>query len=404
MIMSVVSRVSVLVRGLALALLALILAGYAARDALVQSAARSRPEFVLGLDPTNATALRTSFRSRLAEQSSAPVQLDVWAERARSSLLSAPLSVAMVSMVSTDPTHEHAQETLHLAEQLSRRDSLTQLALIEIALRAGKVNTALLHYDRALSIYPDMRTILFPVLANAIARPAVQQGIVALARQQRPWINTFFAFAVQSSEAPEAVASTLAAIDHGPRAVANARLHEAALAKRLTDIGRYALARRVAMRAAGPDAAWIDRAGFAPATWARPTRPLTWSRTEDDAIDTQLQPDNHLLVSILPGRSGLAVFRVLVLEPGPYRFTFGTSVPQDMTAAPGYWNIICLRTGSKASSLALIPLNPAKAISTAPVTITPDCAAVRLDFTIDNINGGSDAGVLLHDVGLTSAR
>jgi hypothetical protein len=393
------------VRRIAIGLVGLTLAGYATRDALVQSAARTRPDFALGLDGTNATALNANFRALLAAQPEAPMPLDRWAARARAALLAAPLSAAMVRMVSADPAQKQSQETLQLAERLSRRDALTQLALTETAVSAGEVDVALLHYDHALSIYPDMRTILFPLLANGLAEPAIQRGVVALARRQRPWIDSFFAFAVQSSNVPDALAATLSALDRGPGALGSARAHEAALAKRLVDNGRYALARRVAMREAGGDAAWIDRPGFAPATWATPAQPLTWSTTEDDSVEAQLTADNQVAVSILPGRSGLAIFRVLVLAPGTYRFTAGAAAPQDIAATGGHWSVVCLPSSGRLSpSLAEIPVNLQQTVSAARVTVPASCGAVRLGFTIDNVNGSSDAGVLLHDLALSPVR
>lgn len=389
----------------------LVLAVVATRDALVQNAARGRPDFVLRLDPTNATALNTQFRNELEGQPGAPPApppaLGDWAARARASLRAAPLSAAMVRMVSADPAQspKQAEATLHLAERLSRRDVLTQLALIETAVNAGQVDTALRHYDHALSIYPDMRTILFPLLANGMAEPDIQRGIVALARRQRPWIAPFFAFAVQSSSAPQAVAATLATLDHGPQALGDARAHEAALANRLAATGDYALARRVAMRAAGTDAAAIDRAGFSAATWGQPTRPLTWSATEDDSIDAQLQGDDQLAISVLPGRAGLAIFRMLVRTPGAYRFTAHAAAPADLTATGGRWGILCLQAGGKTGpSLADIPVAAGKSTSTALISIPAACAAVRVAFSIDNVNGSSDAGILLRDIALSPAR
>jgi hypothetical protein len=393
------------VRRIAIGLVALILASYATRDAIVQSAARTRPDFALGLDSTNATALNSNFRALLTAQPEARMALNRWAARARAALLAAPLSAAMVRMVSADPAQKQPQDTLQLAERLSRRDALTQLALIETAVKANEVDVALLHYDRALSVYPDMRTILFPLLANGVAEPTIQRGVVGLARRHRPWIDAFFVFAVQSSSAPDAVAATLGTLDHGSNALGTARAHEAALAKRLVDNGRYGLARRVAMRATGGDAAWIDQPGFAPATWATMARPLTWSTTEDDSVDAQLTADNWVAVSILPGRSGLAIFRVLVLASGTYRFTAGAAAPHDIAATGGRWSVVCLHgSGQPGPSLAEIPVVPQQAASSVQVTVPAYCGAVRLGFAIDNVNGSSDAGVLLHDVALSPVR
>nr|WP_253072624.1 hypothetical protein [Sphingomonas sp. H160509] len=112
-----------------------------------------------------------------------------------------------------------------------------------------------------------------------------------------------------------------------------------------------------------------------------------------------------MAVSILPGRSGLAIFRVLVLAPGTYRFTAGAAAPQDIAATGGHWSVVCLPSSGRPSpSLAEIPVNPQQAVSATRVTVPAICGAVRLSFAIDNVNGSSDAGVLLHDLALSPVR
>ncbi|WP_375426909.1 hypothetical protein [uncultured Sphingomonas sp.] len=385
---------------------ALFLAWIGVRDALVQSLARARPDFVLQLDPTNAVALNTRFRQMLKPTASA-AWFGNWAARARASLSASPLNSATVRMVATDPARKDTGALLALAERVSRRDALTQLALIETSVSANRIDAALAHYDHALSIYPDLRPLLFPVLTSALTETEVRRGVAGLARRQRPWVDPFLESAVRETTAPEAVAALLASVDSGRNALGSAKLYEAALASRMAGQGRYGEARRLAMRSVGPNSGVIDAAGIGPATWGMPTRPLTWAAGESDGVDVELEDERSVLVTVRPGGSGLAVYRVLVRPPGRYRFTAGAAAPSDgIEIAGGRWDLVCLREDDRpASNLTTLNVDAKEPAPVMRSIIVPSgCAAVRIGFTIDNIDGGADAGLVLRDVSFASLR
>ena len=165
--------------------------------------------------------------------------------------------------------------------------------------------------------------------------------------------------------------------------------------------GDYTSARRLARLAAKDDPGAIDRTAFSSVTWETATRPLTWTGAETDGVDAQLIDNHSILATVRPGGAGLALFRVLVRDAGHYRFSVDTTVPPDGgSPAKGRWELLCLRAHTT-QTLSTVRVDPATAISASTVLTVPDnCAALRLDFHIDNVDGGDEAGMILRNVAL----
>lgn len=396
------------IRGVVTLVFALSLAFAAGRQAIIQSMAKTAPNMVLRLAPANAAALDALYRANLARPAGATNNPGYWVQQAKDALRIAPLSSAMLRLIATDPARTSRQTAalLQLAERVSRRDVFTQLGLIETAVEANRIDLALRHYDRALSIYPGLRPILFSVLSSAIDNDAVRHGVVALAVQQRPWIEDFLGFAVLSA-APASITALLISIDAKSVTQQAARRHEAVLASRLVGQQDYSAARRLAIRAMGSDAAFLDKLGFTPATWHTDVGALTWAQGETQGVDAQLQPDHFVVITAGPGVAGLAIFRIMTPAPGYYRFASDVAAPDGFPAAGGRWNIVCLAgTGvGTTGPLAEIPINAlAPQPDATTVAIPKGCTAVRFAFSIDNANGSSDAAIMLRDLSLTAIR
>lgn len=401
-----ISRPKSIGRGIVLLALAVLGGGVAAAQAIVQSLAKASPDLVLSLAPAHGPTIDRRYRASLDELAAGTSKSAGWANLARASLRAAPLSPAMIRIIAADPAEAaRSSGLMHLAERVSRRDALTQLSLIETAVQEGRIDLALTHYDRALSIYPDLGPILFPVLGGAIDGEDIRHGVAAVARQRRPWINNFLQYAIRAAK-PAAVASLLAELDHGPGALAAARQHEAALVGRLIEQGNYPAARTVAARALGENAGTLDRFGFTPETWQNAVRPLSWTEGEIEGVDTMLQPDGSVAVSASPGIAGLAMFRVAILPAGTYRFAVTTSADPELAAAGGHWTLLCLSgTGQPTRKIAGVDSHAQRLGPVATMIEVPQqCSAVRIDFVVDNSDGSTNAGMVLRDFTLARQR
>ncbi|RYE93442.1 MAG: hypothetical protein EOO77_45485, partial [Oxalobacteraceae bacterium] len=118
---------------------------------------------------------------------------------ARAALRQGPASVVAASVLGINAQVYGdvavARRAFTYAEQLSRRDLLTQLWAIEYAVSQGDVEGALRHYDIALRIKPAMWELLFPVLAAAASQNAIQQELVTTLASRPPWADGFINYA-----------------------------------------------------------------------------------------------------------------------------------------------------------------------------------------------------------------
>jgi tetratricopeptide (TPR) repeat protein len=392
-------------RGVTLAAVTLPLALTAGATALAQALARSNPNFALRLDSGNSIANAEAFDRTMTGGKLKREQLVNWAARGRRALLEMPLSTAMVRLASLDPELPPARSTALLAtgERLSRRDALTQLALIEAAVQTGRVDLALAHYDRALSIYPDMREVLFPVLAGALAVSDVRSGIANLARRRRPWMEPFIAFAIQQPDAAAPMAKLLTRVDRDPSAWPLARQYEGVLASAQANRGEYAAALRLARRASEPHVAVWDQLDFSPSAWAEQLRPLAWASGNAEGVSSDLQSDGTVIVTVGAGASGRALTRILVPAPGRYRLVARVDIETEVPGAPGHWTLACLTAGGHSSSpLSTLAIDPTLPTGTETTLNVPaGCAAVRIEFIIDNSANSGDAALILRSISLT---
>lgn len=283
-------------------LLALLLAGLAILDA--RTAARGDG---LRLNDLNLASLTQTpgGRERLERD-------------ARDRLMAEPLSARALRQLGTARAlagDDAAAERLHgLAERLSRRDLGTQLWMIERSAAAGDVARTLRHYDLALTSEPASGDLLYPVLARAIADPAVSRSLTHYVRRDRPWVPPFLASGLNDAPSTALAALVAAAPPDtvkgimGPLLTRLARERDFATARtllRATTIGRAAL----------------NEMTVSERTTAPQLGPFGWQLIRSDAVDASLEGEGFV-ARIGFGASGLAAQRIFILPPGRYRFRY----------------------------------------------------------------------------------
>lgn len=92
----------------------------------------------------------------------------------------------------TESDADRAETFARLAATNSRRDMRAQLMLIERAAAAGDLDSALEHYDIALTVSTGSHEMLFPVLADASARhPVLAKRVAQLFASDPVWMVPF---------------------------------------------------------------------------------------------------------------------------------------------------------------------------------------------------------------------
>ncbi|MEA1085864.1 hypothetical protein SFC76_16485 [Sphingomonas sp. CD22] len=151
------------------------------RDALAQA---RRSELLLAQSPEDQHVVQRARTAALAALSYDPTRVTAWR-----------------SLAAVQQNNNRADQLLLVAQWLSRRDPLTQLALLEYKVQHGDVAGALQHYDNILRVSTVYDRVLFPVLAYAGTDPNVQPALVARLASASAWRRRFFSYLASSNTA-----------------------------------------------------------------------------------------------------------------------------------------------------------------------------------------------------------
>lgn len=132
---------------------------------------------------------------------------------ARVALLQDPTAVAAVSTLGLDAQvrgdTKRARQVYAYSQTLSRRDINTQLWAIEDAVGRDDVSGTLTHYDIALRVSRTAPDLLFPVLAGAIADPAIRTAVTRTLARRPAWGDAFLTYAAVKGPDPLATVRLL---------------------------------------------------------------------------------------------------------------------------------------------------------------------------------------------------
>ena len=255
-------------------------------------------------------------------------------------------AIRQLAMLANSKEQDAGRALTTAAERITRRDLATQFLLLDAAARGGQSATALVHYDRALSLNPAAGEKLFPILAGAVVEP---QSRMELARYAgKPWFAAFVTSALADKADPGALLDLLARAK--PRLSAQDQdVITSGLARQLISDGQFAAAQDVIAQLSGNLAAAINDFNFSTRTTEPHLGSLGWAFTNDDAVETTLGANGSLDLRIASEQSGTVAERVTLLAPGNYAVTQVLTYPADAPHARITWDAHCLDGPTKQS-------------------------------------------------------
>lgn len=267
-----------------------------------------------------------------------------------------PTAVVAVSTLGIDAHVRgditRARRLFGYAERLSRRDFQTQLWALEDAVGRGDIDGALRHYDIALRTTRNAPEILFPVLALAIADPAIRAALVRTLAARPSWGTSFTEYAAGEGSDPRAMASLLLMLRRAKTPVselASAAVVNALVTKRYPDAAwaYYATVRFGVDRRISRDPRFM-------ADLVHPS-PFDWAPINDAGTVTSIQrgADGGVVDFSAPsGIGGPLLQQMQVLPPGRYRLRgHTTDIDQPAESSP-YWLLAC-REGRELGRVAI---------------------------------------------------
>lgn len=234
-----------------------------------------------------------------------------------------------------------ARRLFTFAGALSRRDLQTQVWAIEDAVSRGDVAGALHHYDTALRTSRSAPDLLFPVLASAIADPAIRSALAETLARKPGWRAGFVSHVADNGPDPRATARLFLDLgrmgDPVPEDARAVVIGSLITRDFLADAWPfYASGRPGADRRISRDPRFTAELGNPSA--------FDWTPINDAGVTTSVQRgDTGGVFDFAAPASvgGPALQQMQVLPPGDYRIE-GRSIGIDQPeASRPYWTLTC---------------------------------------------------------------
>lgn len=331
------------VRGL-LAVAALLIGYSSLTRTLAYSTRISDPERAHALSPGDGriTAQAAQALAGVEATSADRAQADRLAQVA---LLQDPTAVAAVSTLGLDAQlrgdTQRARQLFAYSQTLSRRDIKTQLWAIEDAVGRGDVPGTLIHYDIALQVSRTAPDLLFPVLAGAIADPAIRTALTRTLTRRPAWGDAFLTYVAVKGPDPRATARLLTEVRRVGLTVgggASAEIINLLVFRNLVDDAwsYYASIR------AGVDRRRSRDPGF---TGVDSPTLFDWTPINEGGISSSIQRGEQggvFAFSASASIGGPLLRQTQLLVPGTYRLQAqGSGIEQPAGSRP-YWTLTCL--------------------------------------------------------------
>lgn len=239
------------------------------------------------------------------------------------------------------------------AHWLSRRDLPTQLWLIEDAVAQGNIELALRHYNYALSTNSLAEQLLFPILINASADPAIIQPLAALLRERPLWRGSFIDALVSNGPSADGLVTLVSAAELNLRNGTERQL-AARTIRQLLRINAVPEAFTLYQRLTGARDEGVRNGGFQRDNFLPP---LDWELTNEPDLFATIADgpnDRHprvLNITATNGKGGVAAKQLLHLKPGRYVLSALVGGQQIDLTEPPELQIACRSSASRLVNL-----------------------------------------------------
>lgn len=275
------------------------------------------------------------------------------------------------------------------SHRLSRRELRTQIWAIEEAVLRGDIAGALKQYDQALRTSQKAREILFPVLARAIADPAVRAATLKMMSSESAWGEAFINYV--AANGPE------------PRAVVAFFRDGAAVGLPIEDDDRSRLVNALVAEGATEDA-WGFYESYRPSVSRYRSRDpdfrlntqvpavFDWSSVNADGVSASIHwGENGGVVhfSAAPGAGGTVIRQAQMLPPGKYRLKARSRGTEQPEYSRPYWTLTC-RNGRELGRVPLLSAEDIWQNHSGRFTVPPNCSFQDLSLIVratDDIAG-----------------
>ena len=236
-----------------------------------------------------------------------------------------------------DGERSRALALARFAQFLSRRDLRTQLFLLQAAVEANDISTAMTHYDYVLRTSDQGPSLLFPVLRSAIAYPEVRASLIRTLTGSPPWGRLYLYDLADKGPNYDAGGALL--IELRKAGVVVPGDVEDRLITRLVERGDIGAAWRV-YHARFPE---VSPEGIRDGNFEtqRSSSPFDWTVSAGSGASA-LVSSGRLEYGTVFGAGGVAARQLLVLPQGRYRLSGGSRAPGSEESSLPAWRVRCI--------------------------------------------------------------
>ena len=367
-------------RGIALAVLTVVLAGASVGNSIANITADRSPELALRFSPLHPVALAAKADSEWRRG-----REDEATRLAIESIRSTPLSSAALQTLglieaSADRDLAAARLLKH-ASRLNQREVPAQIWLFQQELFAGNIEAALLRLDTAMRVSEESRSTLFPLLAGAMTADDLTGSIASVFAKEPVWLQGFLRYAVHNRASLPNLARIIAMLPEDPtaRTIPSQTALVAAMAKAGTYSEARAFLQEIAPARAG--GAIRDPSFTAAGKYA----PFDWDYVSAVGIGASPAATGGLRYVAEMGRGGPVVRQLILLDAGAYRLVTAGRTLTSNNDGSAVWSIRC--AGEMPSDLVQLtvpsqPKEQAASASEAFVVPPSGCVAQWLELVI----------------------
>ena len=292
-----------------------------------------------------------------------------------------------------------AEAKMVLADRLSRRDGATQLWLADRRGRQNRVGDALRHIDVLLRTSPEATVPLLERLAGALALPEARAAIKPMMVADTPWIERFFAIAVERSPSMVPLGELVASLREAPR-VDRLEGSYASLVYQLAGEQQYDLMRKVYTKLPAARSGDLYDVSLRSAVDPTGYRPVIWDfGSRSDRGAAMLGPDEAEFFAMTDVR-GVAASKAVFLKSGGQALRFRKKEGAAGDGAAAFWRISCVSGDAARSSIQSRNLLEVPNGTVLSVPFPSGCSAAKIEMIVDGAMRRDPTRVVLSDIGL----
>jgi hypothetical protein len=311
----------------------------------------SNPELALKFAPHNSLALSTKgdlIWTTDPEKAGDPIIADLGCRALRTQSLNAPaLRLLAVHFQMTGDTKK-ADELIGLATKVTRRDTLSQLWLIQQASERGDPKAVMYHYNIVLRTNSKVRAFLIPQVAKLLEDQNYQPAFAPYLSQGTLWLPEFLNFVIWNSDHYPALANAILSSRGMPANDIQYRSYEKQLISQLISGQHYPLAQRFYLKLKGASPTTFRTIALNADTTDPKFAPINWrfdTGSGASAIVAERGGQFEITASASSANSGVVAQKMLFLEAGTYKLSQQVNVRSLGKGGSANWIIRCLYEG-----------------------------------------------------------